>query len=144
MILLVPCVEYSTVRMCVHYTSGIDSYEALQKGSFKKPWYCLNVQSNIQYFSNIMCQICLFCKLHPLHLPLHSYPCPPYSLSSFFLFCFIPAPCLPLISGECLIVVFISLVILFIFLFTMMNLMIAFFTVSASLLYCMRTGCMVR
>jgi hypothetical protein len=47
-----------------------------------------------------MCQICLFCKFHPLHHPLHSCPCPPDALSSFFLLCFILAPCLPLISGN--------------------------------------------
>jgi len=102
MILLKSCREHSTVCMCVHYyTSGIDSYNALQKGSFKKLWYWLNVQSNVHNFSNIMCQICLICKLHPLHI----CPCPPNSLSSFFLRCFILAPCLPLISGECSIVV---------------------------------------
>ena len=102
MIFLKSCVEHSTVLMCVHYTSCIDSYEALQKRSFKKPWYCLDVQSYVSYFANIiMCRICLFCKLHPLHHPLHSCPCPPNSLSSFFLLCFILSPSLPLISGEC-------------------------------------------
>jgi hypothetical protein len=146
MILIKSCREHSTVCMCVHYyTSGIDSCNALQKGSFKKPWYWLNVQSNVQNFSNMMCQICLICKLHPLHHPLHSIcPCPPNSLSTFFLLCSILAPCLPLISGQCSIAVFSSLVILFICLFAMMNLVIAFLTVGASLLYCMCTGCLVR
>lgn len=91
MIFLKSWVEHRTVRMCSHYTSGIDSYEALQKRSFKKPWYCLNVQSHVSYFANIMCRICLFWKLHPLH----SCPCPPNSLSSFFLLCFILFPLPP-------------------------------------------------
>ncbi len=89
------CVEHMTVRMWVHYTSGIASYKALQKGSFKKPCYCLNVQSHVSYFANVICQICLFCRLHPLHHPLHSCPCPPNSVSSFFLLCFILAPLSP-------------------------------------------------
>jgi hypothetical protein len=32
---------------------------------------------------------CLICKLHTLHYPLHSCPCPSNSSSSFFLLCFI-------------------------------------------------------
>ncbi len=137
------CLERRTVRIWVHYTSGIASYKALQKGSFKKPWYRLNVRSHVSYFANIMRRSCLFCRLHPLHHPLHSCPCPPNSFSSSFLLCFILAPCLPLISGECSTVVFSSLVILFICLFTMRNLVIAFFTVGVSLLHHMCTGCMV-
>jgi hypothetical protein len=145
MIFLKSCVEHSTVLMCVHYTSCIDSYKALQKRSLQKPWYCLDVQSRVSYFANIiMCQICLFCKLHPLHHPLHSCPCPPNSLSSFFLLCFILSPSLPLISGECSMIILSLLVIWFSCYCTMMNLVIAFFTVAASLLYCMRMGCMVR
>ena len=63
MIFLKSCVEHRTVRMCSHYTSGIDSYEALQKRSFKKPWYCLNVQSHVSYFANIiMC--CFPVRIH--------------------------------------------------------------------------------
>ncbi len=85
--------EHMTVGMWVHYTSGIASYKALQKGSFKKPWYCLNIQSQVSYFANIMCQICLFCsRLQPLHHPLYSCPCHLNSLSSLFLLCFILAP----------------------------------------------------
>ena len=79
----------------VHYTSSIASYEALQKGSFKKPWSRLNVQSHVFYFANRMCRICLFCRLHPLHHQSHSGPCPPNSLSSSFLLCFILAPLPP-------------------------------------------------
>jgi hypothetical protein len=93
--LLKLCLEGRTVRMWVYYTSGIVSYKALHKGSFKKPWYYLNVQSHISYFANMLCQICLYCRLHPLHHTLHSCPCPPNSLSSFLLLCFILAPLPP-------------------------------------------------
>jgi hypothetical protein len=72
----------------------------------------------------------LFCKLHPLHHPLHSCPCPPNSLSSFFLLCFILSPSLPLISGECSMIILSLLVIWFNCYCTMMNLVIAFFLLS--------------
>ncbi len=73
-------------------TSGIASYDALEKQTFMKPWYCVSVQSHVSYFANIMCQLCLFCELHPLHHPLHSCPCPPNSVSSVFLLCSILPP----------------------------------------------------
>ena len=66
----------------------------------------------------------------------------PYLPPSFFA-SFLP-PCLPLISGECSIVVLSLLVIWFSCYFTMMSLVIAFCTVGASLLYCMCMACLVR
>jgi hypothetical protein len=90
--------QHSVMLRRKHYTTrGIASYEALQKRSFKKPWYCLNVQCILQ----TSCRICLFCKLHPLYHPLHSRPYSPNSSSSFFLLCFILSPLPPSHSGEC-------------------------------------------
>ena len=102
-----------------------------------KPWYCLSVQSHVSYFANIMCQLCLFCKLHPLHHPVHSCPCPPNSLSSVFLLCSILSPCLPQISGECSIFVLSLVVIWLSCYYTLMNLVIAF------LAYCWCNYCIV-
>ena len=65
------------------------------------------------------------CELHPLHHPLHSCPCPPIFLCSFFFLCSIPVPCLPPISGECSIVVLSLVVIWLSCYYTMMNVMIA-------------------
>ena len=81
--------------------------------------------------------ICLFCKLHPLHHPLHSCPCPPNSISSFFLLhSFL---CLPLISGECSIVLFVIVGDLVQLLLHQQDELgdCFFITVGASLWYCM-------
>ncbi len=112
-------------------TSGIASYDALKKQTFMKPWYCLSVQSHVSYFAKIMCQLCLFCELHPLHHPLHSCPCPPNSLSSVFLLCSILSPCLPPIFVLSLVVIWLSCY------YTLMNLVIAF------LAYCWCNYCIV-
>ena len=74
--LLKSCFEH-TVRMC--------STQAVLLATKLYRNICLSVQSRTSYFANIMRWFCLFCKLHTLH----SHPCPPNSLSSFFLLCFI-------------------------------------------------------
>ena len=103
--------------------------------------YCFLQSSTEGIFSEAMvlpeCTIpCfLFCKHHVSSLFVLQTPpiAPPIAqllLSSkflIFLLCFILPPCLPLISGECSIVVLSLFVIWFSCHFTMMNLVIAFF-----------------
>jgi hypothetical protein len=72
--------------MWVHYTSGIASYNALQKGSFKKPRYCLNVQSHVSYLQTSCVKF--VCSADSTHCTTHCTVALvlqiPYLLSSFF------------------------------------------------------------
>ena len=138
--LLKLCLGHSTVQMWVHYTSGTASYKALQKGSFKKPWYCLTYNPKFPILQTSCVEY--VCSANSTHCTVALVLQIPYLLSSFSA-SFLP-PCLPLISGECSIVVLSLLVIWFSCYFTMMNLVIAFFYCRCVTLYCMCRGCMVR
>ena len=115
--------------MCVHYTSCIASYKALQKDLFRS-----------HVLPECIIPRFLFCKSHVSNLfGLQTPPIAPLiaqlPLSSKFLMFLLPSllnssPCLPHISGECSIVVLSLFVIRFSCYFTMMNLVIAFFVLS--------------
>ena len=79
--LLKLCLGHSTVQMWVHYTSGTASYKALQKGSFKKPWYCLTYNPKFPILQTSCVEY--VCSANSTHCTVALVLQIPYLLSSF-------------------------------------------------------------